>query len=59
MNEHCWCGTPLRGFFESLTCTVCRQPCCPACAFELKQGTYCTRCAETRSWQPGPELQRR
>jgi hypothetical protein len=30
---------------------VCRRPCCPACAFELAAATYCTPCAETRSWR--------
>ncbi len=59
MEEHCWCGSSLNGSHESLHCTVCQGSCCPACAFEFKHGTYCTRCAETRSWQPQTELGRR
>jgi len=59
MEEHCWCGNTLRSFFESMTCTVCQRPCCPACAFDFKYGTYCASCAETRSWQPQAELRRR
>ena len=59
MDEHCWCGNRLHGSFESLTCTVCQRPCCLACAFLLRSGTYCTRCAETRSWEFHTELRRR
>lgn len=50
LEEHCWCGTKLGSSSEQMICTVCQRPCCPACAFELTSGTYCTPCAETRSW---------
>lgn len=44
------CASSLNGSQESLQCTVCKGPCCPACAFEFRYATYCSRCAETRSW---------
>jgi len=59
MNRYCgWCESSLNGSRERLECSVCHGPCCPACAFEWEDATYCSRCAETRSWQPPTRLTR-
>lgn len=53
MKRYCGCcESSLNGSDDRLTCTVCHGPCCPACAFEFTDATYCSRCAETRSWRP-------
>lgn len=51
MKRYCGgCESSLNGWREDFQCTVCKGPCCPACAFEFPGATYCSRCAETRSW---------